>query len=190
MTDESGILTQQISQSLLVVEQTVGTRGWDQPPQVAVIHNHADQLTIGTLPMPDDVWEAAGGHPGPFLEMITDPELARRLAALVSQEGLVALVVCCESWIVKWDTTRPMAEYEAEREKYKDLSEHPDAVEVRNIFAVDRLGRPYSCTRERASGEVKNIHGYETGQGRMLEAMKGALNALLNAPRGKKSKKK
>lgn len=128
---------------------------WDETPGLYFLRVDGGGCEPRPLPVPDRYW--AAGPPGSVLSALADG-LGRFSGTLrsVTPEGLYGAAFRSEMWEVR--TGPPGGEdhdQAAAMAGERRLWQHPDRVEVRAIWAVDRGGVTYDVTLERKTGDVR-----------------------------------
>ena len=130
-------------------------REWDEPPCLYALHVEGGQPRLGPLPLPDVIW--AAGPPAQVLLALSGmgPGHARLLQS-AAPAGLYGLAFRTEVW----EITAPQDDEAAVRKMFEDgnarrVSQRPDRVEARQIWAVDRARTTYMASQERGSVDVR-----------------------------------
>jgi hypothetical protein len=133
---------------------------WDEPPALYFLYVEGGKARISQAAVPEFLWSADA--PPRVLARIADSlgEFSGLLSA-VAPEGLHGAAFRCEAWVV--DAGKPGTERRSEvsiEAMAKRLDRHPDRVESRCMYAVDRAGATYSAVQAKGSAEVKRSVSY------------------------------
>jgi hypothetical protein len=130
-------------------------RAWDEVPCLYTLYVEGGQPRLGVIPLPDGIWAAAPS--AQVLLALADlgpGEMAMLQAA--APAGLYGLAFRTEAWMVY----APEGDDAAVRKMIEDgnarrVSQRPDRIEVRQIWAVDRTRTTYMASQERGSSDVQ-----------------------------------
>jgi hypothetical protein len=133
---------------------------WDEAPCLYFLSMSGGGCEVRPQAVPEDYWGMA--PPGRVLAALADG-LGQFSGLLQSTapEGLYGAAFRCEMWEVR--TGPPGAPDHDRAQAMADerrLREHPDRVETRSIWAVDRGGISYDVTLERESGDLRRLVTY------------------------------
>ncbi len=134
--------------------------GWDEPPALFFLYLEGGRCRASQLDLPEAYWDAA--PPAQVLRALAEGmgEFSGLLQS-VAPEGLHGAALRCEMWEV--DAGRPgSARFAGARAaaRARELSRHPDRVEVRSMWAVDRAGISYDATLARGASEARRSASY------------------------------
>ena len=158
---------------------------WDEPPALYTMHLDSGRCRLAMIPLPDMIWASA--RPPEVLAALAgslrdgDRMLLRRFAP----PGLHGAAFRCEQWKVATRDASP--EFEAAARAHQ-LHKHPDRIEERAIWAVDRAGVTYGVGLERGSADVqKSVSCPQAGgapvfTGIIPDALDDLVRAFLGAP--------
>jgi hypothetical protein len=130
-------------------------REWDEPPCLYTLYVEGGQPRLGTIPLPDAIW--ASGPPAQVLKALSGlPSWHAGMLQAAAPAGLYGAAFRCEAWGI----TAPPGDEAAIRQLVEDgnarrVSQRPDRVEVRQIWAVDRARTTYMAMQERGKAEVR-----------------------------------
>lgn len=158
---------------------------WDEAPALYFLYLEAGQCRASALPLPDEIW--AIDAPPRVLAQLADGagELSGLLSA-VAPEGLHGAAFRCEAWVVEAGTpgTERYSEVTA-ASMGRRLDTHPDRVESRCMYGVDRAGNTYSATQARGEADVKQSVSYrKPGRPDFSGIIPNALDRLVMAALG------
>jgi hypothetical protein len=170
-------------QVLAALAAEVGSRTeWDEPPALYFLYLDGGKARISQASVPEFLWSADA--PPRVLARIADSlgEFSGLLSA-VAPEGLHGAAFRCEAWVV--DAGKPGTERRSEvsaEAMAKRLDVHPDRVESRCMYAVDRAGATYSVTQAKGDPEVKRSVSYrKPGSPDFTGIIPNALDRLVTA---------
>jgi hypothetical protein len=105
------------------------------------------------------------------------------LLSAVAPEGLHGAAFRCEAWMVQGGKPGSKREREvAAASRARTLDTHPDRVEARCMYAVDRAGNTYSATLARGEALVKRSVAYrKAGHADFAGIIPDALDRLVTA---------
>lgn len=133
---------------------------WDEPPGLYFLRVDGGECALRPQAVPVSCW--AMGPPSRVLEAIADGfGQFSGLLQPAAPEGLYGVAFRCEMWEVR--TGLPGAEDHDQAQAMaheRRLYQHPDRIEVRSIWAVDRYGISYDATLERETGEMRRLVTY------------------------------
>lgn len=137
-----------------------GCTGGDEPPALFFLYLEGGECRASALPLPDEIW--AMDAPPRVLARLADGsgEFSGFLQA-AAPEGLHGAAFRCEAWAV--DAGKPGTGRRSEvsaAAMSRRLHVHPDRVESRCMYAVDRAGTTYSAMLARGCDEVKRSVSY------------------------------
>jgi len=155
---------------------------WDEAPGLYFLYLEAARPRLSQVPLPDGVW-GPDRPPAVLASMADDLTVIGGLLREVAPEGLHGTAFRCESWMV--DGGRPGTERRSEvtaASMAKRLHLHPDRVEIRNMYAVDRAGITYAAVQRRGSSDVERTVLYPgSGKGGFTGTIPSALDQLVTA---------
>ena len=157
---------------------------WDEPPCLYFLRVDGGECEVRPLQVPEHYWAAA--PPGHVLSALADGMgQFSGLLRSAAPEGLYGAAFRCEMWEVRTGLPGTEDHDRAEAMAHeRRLYTHPDRVETRSIWAVDRGGASYDVTLERESGEVRRLVTYPKPgapgfQGVVPDALDRLVTALL-----------
>ena len=141
---------------------------WDEPPQVYRVHVKSGRPRLVELPVPVMVWNAA--RPPEVLERLVDAmrHTGFKPPPWTERDGeLYGMAFRHEGW---WVETKPgtMAHaHAAQMGSEHQLHRHPQRVEIRMMYAVDRNQITYAITQYRADPQTpaEQLIAYPDGRG-------------------------
>jgi hypothetical protein len=155
---------------------------WDEPPALFFLYLEGGRCRARPLPVPDFMWEI-DAPPRVLSRMADGLGEVGGLLASVAPEGLHGAAFRCEAWAV--DAGMPGTERRSEvsaASMARQLHVHPDRVESRCMYAVDRAGITYSAMRAKGSDEVKRSVSYpKPGKPGFSGIIPNALDRLVTA---------
>ncbi len=134
--------------------------GWDEPPGLYFLYLEGGKCRASLLPLPDEVW-SLDAPPRVLARLADGAGEFSELLSSVAPEGLHGAAFRCEAWVV--EAGKPGTERYSEvtaASMARRLDVHPDRVESRCMYGVDRAGITYSATLARGSDEVKRSVSY------------------------------
>lgn len=155
---------------------------WDEAPALFTMYLKAGECRLRQLPVPEPFWSADA--PPRVLARIADclGEFTWLLQS-AAPEGLHGAAFRCEAWAV--DAGLPGTERRSEvsaASMAKQLHVHPDRVESRCLYAVDRAGITYSALQARGDAEVRRGVSYpKPGKASVSGIIPTALDRLVTA---------
>jgi len=156
-------------------------REWDEAPCLHTLYVDGGQPRLGVIALPDAVW--ASGRPAQVLLALAGAgNDVTRLLQAAAPAALYGVAFRCEAWGI----TAPQGDEAAVRKMIEDgnarrVSERPDRIEVRQIWAVDRARTTYMASQERGSGDVTtDIRRPEPGMDHTGDIFEG-LDRLVSA---------
>lgn len=161
--------------------------GWDEPPELCNLRVGAGQCEVRPIPLPTAVW--ASGPPAEVLrQMAADLKGGPAHVDVLRRHVPADLYGCAfraEAWGVQARTGTPEAAECLAAARARRLASHPDRIEIRTVWAVDRAGISYDAMQERGSDEVTSRVVYpspgspEGFAGTVFEALDDLVTALL-----------
>lgn len=168
-----------------LVAEVKSRTGWDEPPALFFLYLEGGKCRASALPLPDEIW--ALDAPPRVLSRLADGsgEFSGLLQA-AAPEGLFGAGFRCEAWAVTGGKPGSRREREVTAaSKARQLHVHPDRVESRCMYAVDRAGTTYSATLARGGDEVKRSVSYrKPGRADFGGIIPDALDRLVTAVLG------
>lgn len=143
-----------------LVAEVRNRTGWDEAPGLYFLYLEGGKCRASALPVPDEMW-ALDAPPRMLSRMADGLGEFSGLLSSVAPEGLFGAAFRCEAWVVAGG--KPGSEREREvtaASQARRLHVHPDRVESRCMYGVDRTGNTYSATQARGDGEVKRSVSY------------------------------
>jgi hypothetical protein len=139
-----------------LVAEIKSRQEWDQPPEVLTVYYRGGEGHLGRLPLPAAIWSS--GPPAQILASLADAggDCAGLLQRLVPPE-FYGMAFFSEIWMVSAPEGTAEADDLLRRAEAAGgrVSQMPERVEARSMWAVDRAGTTYSAVRARGSDEVK-----------------------------------
>lgn len=169
-------------------------REWDEAPCLYTLYVEGGQPRLGPIPLPDAIW--ASGPPAQVLLALADGmdgEFARLLQS-AAPAGLHGAAFRTEAWMIH----APAGDDAALRKMVADgnarrVSQRPDRVEVRQIWAVDRARTTYMASQARGSSDVlTDVRRPERGMdhvGDIFTGLDGIVSAFLGVTMSERSLK-
>jgi hypothetical protein len=143
-----------------LVAEVKSRTDWDEPPALYFLYLEGGESRASALPLPDVIWTMDA--PPRVLSRLADGagEFSGLLSS-VAPEGLHGAAFRCEAWVV--EAGKPGTERYSEAtaaSMARRLDTHPDRVESRCMYGVDRAGTTYSATQARGQDEVRQSVSY------------------------------
>jgi hypothetical protein len=165
-----------------VAAEVRGRTEWDEAPGLYFMYLSGGGCVLRPLPVPDGIW-ARDRPPRVLSAMASGLGDFSGLLQRVAPEGLHGAAFRCEAWCVtggKPGSARAAEVTAASRARLLHL--HPDRVEARNMFAVDRAGITYSAMQARGDAEVRTqVHYPRPGGPAITGTIPAALDRLVTA---------
>lgn len=142
-----------------------GRTEWDEPPRLYFLYLEGGEPRLRDLEFPDEWW--AADRPPVVLDAVSRcwGEYGDLLAR-AAPGSLHGAAFRSETWRVATSPPGSPGYAEAERlARAHRLREHPDKVEERTIWAVDRAGITYGAVLERGASQARGQVSYP-GPGR------------------------
>jgi hypothetical protein len=133
---------------------------WDEPPALFFLYLEGGRCRASALPVPDEIW--AMDAPPRVLAGLADGagEFSGLLSA-VAPEGLHGAAFRCEAWAVTGGKPGSGSDRELRAaSRARRLHVHPDRVESRCMYGVDRAGTTYSAMLARGEALVRRQVSY------------------------------
>lgn len=176
-------LVEKVSRAL--IENITARSQWDEPAQLYWLELTAGQVTMHLFPIDQSVFDT-GHRPTDVLAGLAR-EVAAQQDALrrAVPSGLFGLAFFCEAWAVtvpanadEWDNAARAAAAGA-------VPQHPDRVEQRMLYAVERGGRRFLVSQDRGEPVETSVeHPDEPAGPRNFGPATDALDAFLSAMLG------
>lgn len=168
-----------------LVSEVKSRTGWDEPPALFFLYLEGGRCRVSALPLPDEVW-ALDAPPRVLARLADGAGEFSGLLSSVAPEGLHGAAFRCEAWAVTGG--KPGSEREREvtaASHARQLHVHPDRVEFRCMYAVDRAGTTYSAMQARGEWAVKRSVSYrKPGFPEVSGIIPNALDRLVTATLG------
>ncbi len=133
---------------------------WDEPPALFFLYLEGGKCRASALPVPDAIW-ATDAPPRVLARMADGLGEFPGLLSSVAPEGLHGAAFRCEAWAVSGGKPGSRREREVTAaSRARQLHVHPDRVESRCMYAVDRAGITYSAMLARGQRQVKPSVSY------------------------------
>lgn len=165
-----------------LVAEVKARAAWDEAPALYFLYLHEGKCHARPVPVPDALW-AAGTPPRVLARMADGLGEFSSLLSAAAPEGLHGAAFRCEAWAV--ESGKPGTERESEvsaASLARKLHLHPDRVESRCVYAVDRAGITYSAMQARGEDEVRRAVSYpKPGRPELDGIIPEALDRLVTA---------
>jgi hypothetical protein len=162
---------------------------WDEPPALYFLALRGKQARLIDVEVPLVFWKSGRA-----------PDVLEKLAVSLAVAGVApnpppgwvvhGAAFRHEGWWVDVDTKdRPATKHAAALAAEHRLVDHPQRVEIRMMYAVDRAGITYSSTGYRGEGAAETMISYPTGRAvahgpHVEEALGGTTGPLKVQPTG------
>lgn len=133
---------------------------WDEAPGLYFLYLEGGEARVSQVPVPDFLWET-DAPPRVLARMAGGLGDFSGLLQSAAPGSLFGAAFRCEAWVV--DAGMPGTERRSEvsaASMAKQLHIHPDRVESRCVYAVDRAGNTYSATQAKGSADVRRSVSY------------------------------
>jgi hypothetical protein len=168
-----------------LVAEIESRREWDEPPAVFTVYYSGGRGHLGRLPIPDATWYA--GPPAEILAALADATTASTGGMDMLRKFAPAELHGAAFFTEVWMATA-VAGSAADADLRKRaaavggrVSQLPDRVEARSMWAVDRAGITYTAIQARGEDEVKRSVSYpKPGEG-FTGTVPRALDKLVTA---------
>jgi len=151
---------------------------WDEPPEVYLFGLSMGRPHLHRMDVPDEVWGLT--RPPLVLEQVAaEAEHRTGMLAAVAPPDLHAAGFCCETWSMRDETvpgTPEHARLDAAARAHR-LHRHPDRIESRTMWVVDRAGITYMATWPRGESAP---HRYTDFPGAGRDRARGAVPETLD----------
>lgn len=159
-----------------------GRARWEELPGLYTMYVEGGRCHLRVLPVPDRLWfggtpERVMLHLAGRLDMFA-PALRR-----AAQGGLYGMAFRSETWHVRNPEDDPAAQAAAAAFP-GPLAEHPDRIEARQIYAVDRAGVTYTNWTDRETGIEADIIILPGQAGNLAGDVLDALDRMVTATLG------
>jgi hypothetical protein len=158
---------------------------WDEAPALYFLYLEDGKCRASALPLPDALW-AVDAPPRVLARLAEGAGDFSALLSSVAPEGLHGAAFRCEAWVV--EAGKPGTERYSEAvaaSMGRRLDSHPERVESRCMYAVDRAGATFSATQARGDGEVRESVTYrKPGHPDFTGIIPNALDRLVTATLG------
>ena len=171
--------------SRVLAENITARNNWDEPAQLYWLELSAGKVALQLFPIDQSVFDM-GHRPTDVLAGLAR-EVAAQQDALrrAVPSGLIGLAFFCEAWAVtvaanaaEWDAAARAAAAGA-------VPQHPDRVEQRMIYAVERGGRRFLVSQNRGEPVETSVeHPDDPAGPRNFGPAADALGAFLSAMLG------
>jgi hypothetical protein len=143
-----------------LVAEVEGRAGWDEAPALYFLYLKAGECHARQVPVPDAIW-GIDAPPRVLARLADGAGEFSGLLRSAAPEGLHGAAFRCEAWAVAGG--KPGTDREREvtaASRARRLHVHPDRVESRCMYAVDRAGITYSAMQARGEAEVQRSVSY------------------------------
>jgi hypothetical protein len=162
--------------------EITGRQEWDERPELFALYYRGGKGHLGLLALPDSIWSTA--PPAQVLAALADAgDACADLVRKVAPAELFGVAFFTEVWMASAAGTAAVEDLERRtRAVGGRVSELPDRVEARSMWAVDRAGTTYTAYQARGSDEVVRAVSYpKPGQPSWTGAVPAALDRLVTA---------
>ena len=158
---------------------------WDEAPALFFLYLEGGRCRPSPLPLPGEIW-AMDAPPRVLARLAGGSREFSGLLQAAAPEGLFGAAFRCEAWAVTGG--KPGSERDREvtaASRARRLHVHPDRVESRCMYAVDRAGTTYAAMVARGEARVKRSVSYrKPGRPDFAGIIPDALDRLVTAVLG------